>query len=231
MKQNRKKSLEARLAAYGSMSLALAAIGMPATASASLITTNDITTTLSTPVYFDLYNGTFALGGTGGLDDFELVTRQASSAIHAYLFAKGTQFNASSLNGNKFAVTGSSSFGSVAKLAPGVSVVGPTLNFATQFGTLASNLQSPATPFGQWNGLPASGDVGLSIVRSGNTYYGWANIVVNSDYTVTLKAFGFNETPDASQLAGDATPEPSSIVLLALGAAGIAAYRRKKVAS
>jgi hypothetical protein len=222
-RMNTNRSLEKRLAAYGSMSLALAAVSMPAAARAGSIEwAADVTTTVNTPLYFDLQSGN--VGGTGFLNSFELMTRQEGTALAAFLLAKGSQFNASSLNGNEFAVTASSS---IAKLIPGASLVGPARNFGSLFGTLASNVQPPGVPFGQWNATPAAGDVGLSIVRGGDTYYGWADIIVNPDYTITLNAFGYDDTPGESEIAGP-VPEPSSIELLALGAAGIAAYRRRR---
>ena len=50
--------------------------------------------------------------------------------------------------------------------------------------------------------------------------------------TITVLAMGYNDTPGASILAGQglaAVPEPaSSAALLALGAAGLVAYRQRK---
>lgn len=223
MSNNNRPGLEKRLTAYGSMSLALAAVSMPAANAASIEWVPDVTTSVNTPLYFDLQSGN--VGGPGLLSSFDLLTQQNGPALRAFLFAKGSQFNASSVNGNAFAITVGSS---IAKLIPGESVVGPELNFGTLFGTLASNAQPPATPFGQWNDTPDAGGVGLSIVRGGDTYYGWADIIVNPDYTITLSAFGYDDTPGESGIAGGAVPEPSSIELLALGAAGIAAYRRRR---
>jgi len=217
------RNLEKRLAAYGSMSLALAAVSMPPAARADTIAwTADVTTAINTPLYFDITDGVF--GTTPHLPDFELFTSVAGSAIQALLFAKGQGFQASSVNNNAFALTGSS----VARLSPGVPI-GPGMSFNTFFRTLASNAPAPSTPFGHWNDRPASGDVGLAIVRSGQTYYGWANIVVNQDYTVTLNTFGYNTAPGQSVIDNQGVaPEPASILLMALGAAGIAAYRRKR---
>ena len=56
------------------------------------------------------------------------------------------------------------------------------------------------------------------------THYGWADITRNG-LTATLHAFGYNST------AGEAShpvPEPSSILLLAAGAAGLAGWRKRR---
>jgi hypothetical protein len=58
-------------------------------------------------------------------------------------------------------------------------------------------------------------------------HYGWAHIQVLPGYQAELLGFAyFTATNDPGPGAG--VPEPSSLMLLALGSAGIAAYRRKK---
>jgi len=76
---------------------------------------------------------------------------------------------------------------------------------------------------------------GFRDVLGDGTHYGWAKITT-SDHgaVVTLDAIGFNNVPGEAIAAGQtvAVPEPAaSAALLALGAAGLAAYRqRKKIA-
>jgi hypothetical protein len=203
-------TLESRLAAYGAMSLTLAAVSLPSTAQAGPITYNaGISTTQELPaVYFDIASGGF--GNTAHTGWFELFTDVEDLITKARLgVTAGNQM---------FAVSASS----VARLAPGTTV-GPSLTFAQAYSTLASNT---ATPFGHWNGDGTPAEVGLSILLGGNTYYGWAEIAVDPvTYSITLNSFGRNDTPSESVVAP--SPEPASIVLLCLGAAGIAAYRRK----
>ncbi len=80
--------------------------------------------------------------------------------------------------------------------------------------------------------------IGLKFTANdAQVHYGWLQVNTNADASeVTLLGFGYNQTPGASILAGEGTeyvpvavPEPiSSAALLALGAAGLVAYRRRK---
>jgi hypothetical protein len=211
---------ESRLAAYGSMSLALAAVAMPAAAGTIQTYAADITAGSATPVYFDPANGYAGFNSAPG--DFELLVQNFASSIFrdSILISPGNVAD----NGNRFVLSASSL---VAKLAPG-STVGAALQFGN-FGTLAGNAGSDAGA--HWNSLPAEGDLGLSQECGvSGTCYGWANITVNPDYTITLNSFGYDSSGNPI-LAGVATPEPASIILLAIGAAGIGAWRRKNKAA
>jgi PEP-CTERM motif len=218
-------SLEARLAAYGSMSLALAAVSMPASGQASTFYT-DLTTGsgLTGGVYFDPAVGAAYAGPTGEAGYFELLTEAPNGSTNLVFkeFLLVSPASSHVANGNEFAYSGSS----VAKLSPGVRI-GPGLTFSSLFGTLAD---SSAPPLGHWNSLPASGDLGLEQACGAGTCYAWANIVVNEDHTITLNGFGYDGSGNAVT-AGSSIPEPASIILLTLGAAGIGAWRRKKSAA
>ena len=230
--RNNSGSLEKRLAAYGSMSLALAAVSMPVAAQAGSTWYGDITTGIGqNSVYFDPATGYVGLSAQASA--FELQTVPGSSSgvgFKARLLI--APFSSFINNGNQFAASASvlsgGSASSVAKLAPGAAV-GSALKFSSINGTLASGASSA---FGHWNSLPADGDVGLLQACGAGVCYGWANITVNPNYTITLHSFGYDGS-GASVTADEApaAPEPASIVLLALGAAGIAAWRRKKAAA
>lgn len=227
-------NLERRLAAYGSMSLALAAVSMPAAANATVIThLADVTASngAAGAVYFNLLTGSWGQNGVDGFSatsmDFELLasSRNVVPKGRDYLL---TSPNDKVNNGNKFAASASLLFGggasSIAKIQQGATI-GPALVFSAKYGTLAESF-SPG--FGHWNQQPAWADVGLRVnnAATGKVNYGWANIQVNSNFTITLYEFGVDNS--GADITASGVPEPASIVLLALGAAGIAAWRRKK---
>lgn len=87
-------------------------------------------------------------------------------------------------------------------------------------------LRTPTVAESPW----APGDtgyLGLRVSISGVTSYGWAQVMIGLDSTVTVLDFAYNDEQDASILAGQ-VPEPHSALLLALGASGVAAMRRRR---
>ncbi len=83
-----------------------------------------------------------------------------------------------------------------------------------------------------WNAL-GQGYLALQLQDSANTnrFFGWADITINPSYSVTLNRFALNATANQGVYAGTtnvaaaAAPEPDALALLALGAAGMGAYR------
>lgn len=80
-----------------------------------------------------------------------------------------------------------------------------------------------------WSGLDygASGYFGFKITQSSETYYGWVNVTLNENSTVTYNEIAVNQTAGESILAGSAVPEPASCSLAAMGLA-LAALRRSR---
>ena len=76
------------------------------------------------------------------------------------------------------------------------------------------------------NFVNARGFVGLQFDIGGSLHYGWADMTnLGSNNGTILHAFGYNSTAGA---ASHPVPEPSSIMLLAAGAAGLAGWRRRR---
>ncbi len=72
--------------------------------------------------------------------------------------------------------------------------------------------------YGNWSGLNDH-YLGLKMVSSGKTYYGWARLSVNVSAfaaSITIKDYAFNSNPDSSILAGQTCPPQA--VITAIGA-------------
>ncbi len=230
-------NLERRLAGYASMSIAIAAAAVAPSANAGIVETlvnPNLTTPVGGGIVFnvvggtastvpDLAGGSLAAGSASG--NFAILNSVVSSAKRDFFIASG---------GNEFAVApngvtnfSSRALSSVARIAPNTAV-GSALNFRNSFGAqmLADNSFGSLAP-GDWKTL-GSDYVGLEFDLSGNPYYGWAHITINPDYTITLDSFAYNNVSGAAlETATEGTPEPNSLLLLVMGAAGIAGYRRK----
>jgi len=85
---------------------------------------------------------------------------------------------------------------------------------------------------GNWRGNQ-TGYLGLRFAIGPSTHYGWAEVsVAEPNFQVTLLRFAYDDQSDTAILAGDVgagqVPEPSSMALMALGAAGLLAYRGRR---
>jgi hypothetical protein len=226
-------TLEKRLASYGSMSIAIAAAAVAPGAQASLIqygfniTTPtgggiifNVTTGVATTVsHAQLVDSSLFPGTTPG--NFGLLNSIASNAKKAW-------FIASSMGSNKVEVAPNAhqpAYSSVARITQNT-VVGPTKTFKNGFGSriLAGN-SSGSLALGNWKAL-GTAFVGLDFKEGSQIDYGWAYITINSNYTISLDAVGY-DTSGAAATTPTTLPEPSSLLLLVSGAAGIAMYRRK----
>jgi hypothetical protein len=101
------------------------------------------------------------------------------------------------------------------------SSAGPTFLGSMAFG--ASN------PNAQFNSV-TDAYVGLSFPIGPATHFGWVRVdVTNSTSTFVIKDWAYEATAGVGILAG-AVPEPTSLGLLAAGAAGVATMRRRRAA-
>jgi len=131
--------------------------------------------------------------------------------------------------GNNFVKnTGSSGF-RITKLTPGFGI-GPTMvgkNFATAGYNGGSLTQAGHAVGGLIFGTQ---EVGFRFNISGQIHYGWADITLASQALI-IDDWAYESTANTPITAG-AVPEPAQsttgLGLLALGAAGVAAYKRRK---
>ena len=205
--------------------MALAAVGAPHASGATIISYlgPSVTDSAGSPIFFNALSGTIDTSPVTG--DYELILANGNLARLAVF--NGSLLNAGSRR--RFAVsaldfaesTQASSNSFVGTLAEQSVHLSENSHFSGQFGHFNST------------GGDVSGYLGLEVLQGSTPEYGWASIVVHPNFSVTLNSFAL-DTSGASLSAGDtgvaATPEPASILLLAMGAAGIAAYRRKRKA-
>jgi hypothetical protein len=86
---------------------------------------------------------------------------------------------------------------------------------------------------GYWPADGTDAYLGFYFVEAGQDYAGWADIsttVSSTDASFTINSYAYEDDPDAAIMAGqttDATPEPSTLTLLALGCVGLLEARRR----
>ena len=73
---------------------------------------------------------------------------------------------------------------------------------------------------------PVRGFIGIRFAAAGNTHYGWVDLTVGEAEGIIFHGAAFEDTPDTAIEAG-AIPEPGSLALLAVGAAGLMGRRRR----
>jgi hypothetical protein len=201
----------------------------------------------TTPQNFNVAIGSFANINfdSAGIDEFSIRGfRSASSSFSTTTFG----FLALYKNDNLFAhvedpVAGGASSGNPNALPVGF-LVGPAAVFDAIEGgdTLATTYYfSPAGgPFSQFAGEVRY--LGTRFVLGGNTHYGWIAVRLNTDLlSGVVEGYAYEACADTAIATGATSggancgrpgdvPEPSSLALMAAGAAGLFALRRRKSA-
>jgi MYXO-CTERM domain-containing protein len=183
---------------------------------ADLATSFNGTSNASTNVYFDVDGGSSSNAAFAGADYFlnytndsaekpELASLLSTNALGPVQLAKGG-------TSNDYTV----------KFGPGAVIDAAHSNWSGN-GWLENGDNN--------DGLWTSSGVGFAGLRldlggTGGFNYGWARIDYNDDAnTMTLLDFAYETTPDVGITTP--IPEPHSLALAALGAAGIGALRRR----
>lgn len=94
-----------------------------------------------------------------------------------------------------------------------------------------SNYQTMSN-FGAFNTVTPDGYVGVQFDFNGTNVFGWIGVsidggVSDGNAAITVNGFAFESSGGPIEAGAGIVPEPSAVGLLALGAAGLAARRRK----
>ena len=178
--------------------------------------------------------GVAATGATAAPVDAALVHMDVSADIPPEYFVDlggdaanefriGPTLNADGVKADTFApTTGIIVDGAAANLA-----LGTLIDSSDTFQTFADDgLTNLSGAQGNFN---TPGYIGVQFQLSGNTHFGYVGYEGLGTNTGRVFALGWEDEPGAGVLAGG-IPEPTSLTLLAAGAAGLSAYRRRKSA-
>jgi hypothetical protein len=223
----RKSIPDKRFALYGVAAGAALAAGA-STAQANLVTldltglnTTDRSTTSTGDLYFDVNAAT------------------ASAAVSTTSAFAGADFHIFTGGPIPFG-----SFASISGLTANNGIAGHNVEIFKASNLTSSHLVGPMDTFGHAAVIASNefakfdpgdtGYLGLKFEIGSDIHYGWANITVGSDTNypnVTLNALGYETNPDtpahteAPSSAPGVPDQGSTLALMALGAAGLAAAR------
>ena len=179
-------------------------------------------------IQFNIISGNYS-AATQSYGAGEASFRIGSAFFPGFLEVAGQASNTAGV-GFVGAIGGGYSYFYVSNLTAGA-MVGDGLTF----GASASGANPSFGPYAFLSsdpgGLPLGdtrGFFGVQFEIAGETHYGWVE-VSGLNAGPTLHSFGYNDTAGAASIVGGGTavPEPSSVMLLAAGAAGLAAWRRR----
>jgi hypothetical protein len=206
---------EKRLVRYAMAGSAV--LGVPAVSHASTIFSGSVNQQITSG------NSPFALSLDGSAIDFTI----SASGTEVQVYPQnGATFLAPSDGSNPYA------------LAAGAEIYANAVTTTT--GKLSAYVTYPEHLYvGNWSHTGSPAYLGVVFQISGATHVGWAQIATSVtttmasaeliDYAYNSVAYDGTNAVASSIAAGDTgAPEPSSLALYALGAAGIAALRRRR---
>jgi hypothetical protein len=121
-------------------------------------------------------------------------------------------------------------YASSSNLNPARFGVGAIIGPGTGFQSPGAGFSDLGPTFGNW-AAGGQGFLGLLIrdasgANTTDVFYGFADITVNPDYSITLNGFAYENVRGQSITTFTPVPEPSSLVLVA--GAGLIAWRRRR---
>lgn len=214
------KKLTKRLGAYSAAAAATAVTAVSANAAEIVWDIPDVTAGSSPGLLFNVLTGATANAAASTGNNAAGSFRLASFGGNPYIAGPA----GSTIAG----FVGPGSFGPN-DFYPDRLPAGDIVSSLDNFGAENDGLQYGPYGYLSANFTNDRGFVGLQFAFGGNTHYGWAEIThLGSGNGTTLHAFGFNDAPGAPSVIPSAIPEPNSMALLAAGAAGAVAFRRRK---
>ena len=221
-RSERRARLNKRLAAY-SAAAAATAIGAPAGATPQVFPI-DLMAPLNTPIFIDMDDGvadtTFLAGAT----------QMGTGGTHFVLSGGAINGSVYGVQGSVAATTSTGNYGFIVahRLAYSANI-GPTGYNFENGGYLSINLLGVAPLWSPGD----TGYLGLTFPIGPAAHFGWAELTIHPDQSMTLHRIAYDDEPRAAIGAGhvDEIPEPAHLGLLALGAAGVAALRRRRAAA
>ncbi|MEZ5324253.1 MAG: PEP-CTERM sorting domain-containing protein [Verrucomicrobiales bacterium] len=136
-------------------------------------------------------------------------------------------------NGGRLVVPAAAASDQIAKLADGINI-GTGLPGAYKFHTGAQGANTITSSGGigfdaaqgGWS-YGDTGNFGFKFTNVSGTHYGWGEMTIGPGSVFTINEAYYNDVANASITVG-LVPEPSSTALLAIGAAGLAMWRRRR---